>query len=153
MQATVPCGAKRDLMKGRGWNMLNKEWMRTCSRRGKALNTQRKGQSEQTEQEILFRALLLCLLGREGGTDCWAGIQWRCWAHWESPTKCLQPPSCFLGVGMLWTGWQRKTVKAPQGSSKNGGHLASCEKPGTQTINMNTKIITNPPTAVVFTKH
>lgn len=126
MQATVPWGAKRDLMKGRGWNMLNKEWMRTCSGMETPVN---KHASVRRWWALFTNTVPLCLLEREDGNDCWAGSQWRCWARLESPTTCFPPPSYSSEVRKPWIVWRRRKQKALLGSSRSAGRLESCGTP------------------------
>lgn len=56
MQATVPWGAKRDLIKGRGWNILSREWMRTCIRK------ELMSRMSHTDRKFLFSILYLFAL-------------------------------------------------------------------------------------------
>lgn len=115
MQATVPCGAKRDLMKGRGWNMLSKEWMRTCSRRRTAMsircNNNRLISNKRGEKGWTFRGTSLPfgvggwyrLLGRYPVKMLSSlGI-----THHVSPTSIL-----FFGG--------RKTLNCPAENDKEG---------------------------------
>lgn len=121
MQATAPWGAKRDLMKGRGWNMLSKEWMRTWS----GMETPTLINMLQSDADEHFWQIPLCLSGREDGNDCWAGSRWRCWVRSEPPTTCFPPPPYSSEAGKPWIVWRRRKQKALPGSARSAGRSDS----------------------------
>lgn len=136
MHAIVPWGAKRDFMKGRGWNMVSSAWMRTCGENKNATCSTHLW-LEVNRIRFFLKKIPLCPLVWEGGSGCWAGTRWKCWVRWGSPTMCLQPPAYSWAEGRPWTGWRRKKRKARLDSSMSADHSGSCERPATSTIRIN----------------